>query len=84
MISMGKKIAPPNPPFVMLYDQAETRIAKAIGEAAHLDGVPLFLIEGILTKYLYKTKEAAKNEREESLRIYKQQMKEYEESKKSE
>ena len=81
---MGKKIAPPTPPFSVAYDQAEARIANAISEAAHADGVPFFLIEGILTKYLYQTKEAAKNERADFMKIYRQQMKEYEEAQKGE
>lgn len=81
---MGKRIAPPNQPFSVLYDEAEARITKAISDAAHVNGVPFFLIEGILTKLLYQTKEAARIERADFMKIYRQQMKEYEEAQKGE
>lgn len=78
---MGRKPEQPTPPFSALYDKAENGIAKAINEAAHIYGVPFFLIEGILTKFLYQTKDAARAEREDSLNLYKQKIKEFEESK---
>lgn len=78
---MANKTEQPTPPFSALYDRAKNGIAKAINEAAHTYGVPFFLIEGILTEFLYQTKDAARAERENSLNSYKQQVKEFEESK---
>lgn len=78
---MANKTEQPTPPFSARYDRAKNGIAKAINEAAHTYGVPFFLIEGILTEFLYQTKDAARAERENSLNSYKQQVKEFEESK---
>lgn len=65
-------------PSALLYEDAEDKIFGAVNSAAKQNGIPFYLLEGILTNILHQVRAQAEAERENARQTYKKQMEEYE------
>lgn len=72
----------PKKPFVLQYEEAEKDIFNAVSKSAKVNGVPFYLLEGILTNLLHQVREQAKIERDNAERLYEKELEEYESAEK--
>lgn len=79
---MSKDQTPPRKPSVLLHEEAENEIFRAVSESAKI--IPYYQLEGILTNLLHQVREKANVERDNALRLYEKQLAEYHESIKKE
>ena len=70
----------PTLPFILQYEEAERNITDAVNRAVKINGVPFYLVDGILTNILHQVRLNAEKERTEAMQAYKKQTEAKEES----
>lgn len=67
-------------PFCLRYADARSEVFNAINAAMQIHGVPMFLMENILTEALNQVKTGANNEMQTASESYQAQMEEFKKS----
>lgn len=67
-------------PFCLRYADARSEVFNAINAAMQIHGVPMFLMENILTEALNQVKAGANNEMQTASESYQAQMEEFKKS----
>jgi hypothetical protein len=65
-------------PFSLEYDEAKSKIYRAVNEATQLHGVPCYLLEGVINEVSRQVKEQADLEREQARRTWEKRLTESE------
>ena len=68
-------------PFWLRYADAKSEVFNAISSAMQIHGVPMFLMENILTEALNQVKAGANNEMQTASESYQAQMEEFNKTK---